>query len=206
MSSVMKPVGPEDSGVYWRRRALVGGIALLVIIVLWLLLRPKGGGDEVPVAAPSSSPTAVAPPSAPPSPSMSPSASAAGDLCADTDITVATTTSEPSYAAGVNPEITMTITNAGSLSCRRDVGSDANEILISSGGVQVWSSDDCSPSSAPDVVTLRPGEKATVTREWDRTASDPSCSGAGEEVPTGAYDAVGRNGKVRSPKAAFTLQ
>lgn len=204
----MKPVGPEDSGVYWRRRALVGGIALLVLILLWVLLRPKGGDDE-PVAAPvDSSPAAVLSPTPTPSGSGSPSASPSGSpdgACADTDIKVATAPSQPSYAAGVNPEITMTITNAGTLSCERDVGSAANEIIISSGGVQVWSSDDCSPSSEPDVVTLRPGEKATVTREWDRTTSDPTCSAA-EEVPAGAYDAVGRNGKVRSTKSAFTLQ
>ena len=204
----MKPVGPEDSGVYWRRRALVGGIALLILVLLWVLFRPKGGGEE-PVAAPvDSSPAAVQSPSpivsGSPSPTASGSASPDGS-CPDTDIKVATTTSQPSYAAGVNPEITMTITNAGALSCQRDVGSAANEILISSGGVQVWSSDDCSPSSDPDVVTLRPGEKATVTREWDRTASDPTCS-ASEEVPAGAYDAVGRNGKVRGAKTAFTLQ
>ncbi len=204
----MKPVGPEDSGVYWRRRALVGGIALLVLILLWVLLRPQGG-DEEPVAAPvDSSPaveqTATPIPTGSASPTTSSSASPDGS-CADTDIKVATATSQPTYAPGVNPEITMTITNAGTAACQRDVGSAANEILISSGGVQVWSSDDCSPSSDPDIVTLRPGEKATVTREWDRTSSDPSCS-ATEDAPAGAYDAVGRNGKVRSAKSAFTLQ
>lgn len=193
--------------MYWKRRALVGGIALLALILLWWLLWPKGSDPEPqPTAAPAS--TAGSPSSVPQtsgSPSPSPSGTAEG-ACADTDIRVAVSTDQQTYAAGVDPKLTMSITNTGALSCQRDIGSAANEISISSGGVQVWSSDDCSTSADPDIATLKPGEAATVTVDWQRTGSDAGCSNTGTPVAPGAYDAVGRNGKVQSAKTPFTLQ
>lgn len=203
---MIKPVGPEDPSVYWKRRALVGGIALLVLIVLWWLLWPKGGGEPEPVAAPASpAPTAPVTP-APVTPSGSPSASASGSECTETDVAVTVTSDAETYPAGVDPKLTMSITNAGSLSCERDVGSAANEIAVSSGGVQVWSSDDCGGAGAPDIVTLKPGEAATVTVDWPRTASEPGCASEGSPVPPGSYEVEGRNGKVRSEPLVLTLQ
>ncbi len=204
----MKPVGPEDPQVYWRRRALVGGIVLLVLVLLWLIFRPKGEPDPEPVAAPASPSVIASTPASPlasPSGSSSSSASPSGS-CSDSDIDVTVTTSEPSYSGDTEPELTMAIANTGTEPCQRDVGSGANEIIISSGGVKVWSSDDCSDSSESDVVTLRPGEKASVTVSWPRVSSDAGCSGEGTPVEPGAYDAVGRNDKVESPETAFTLQ
>ena len=207
VSSVIKPVGPEDPSVYWKRRALVGGIALLGLVLLWWLLWPKGDGDPEPVAAPASpAPTAPLTPSPVTSPSASPSASASGSQCAESDITVTVTGDATSYPAGVDPKLTMSITNSGPLSCERDVGSAANEIAVSSAGVQVWSSDDCGGAGAPDVVALKPGESATVTVDWPRTASEPGCASEGAPVPAGSYEAEGRNGKVRSEPLTFTLQ
>lgn len=209
VSSVIKPVGPEEPEVYWKRRALVGGIALVVLIVLFVLLRSCGGDPEPqPTAAPAS-PSASAQPTGAPiaSPSASPSGSASSDkACADTDISVAVTSNEETYPSGVDPKLTMSITNEGTLSCERDVGSGANEISISSGGVRVWSSDDCSSAGDPDVVTLRAGEAASVTVDWPRTSSEPGCSTSGGAVDPGVYDAVGRNGKVESTETQFTLQ
>lgn len=205
----MKPVGPEEPQVYWKRRALVGGGALVVLFLLWLLLWPKGGDPDSDVSSAPASPAApsvVSPlPSASASTSASPSVTS-DSACADTDIEVAVTTAQSEYPAGVDPKITMSITNEGTLSCERDVGSGANEITVSSGGVRVWSSDDCSSSTDPDVVTLKPGESASVTVDWPRTASEPGCSNTGTPVEPGAYDAVGRNGKVESSEAAFVLQ
>ena len=205
----MKPVGPEEPQVYWKRRALVGGIAVVVLFLLWLLLWPKGGDPEPEAASAPASPSVPVASSAVPVPSASASpsgSSASGSACADTDIKVAVTSNQTEYPAGVDPKITMSITNEGTLSCERDVGSGANEIAVSSGGVRVWSSDDCSSSTEPDVVTLKAGESATVTVDWPRTGSEPGCTNTGTPVQPGAYDAVGRNGKVESPEATFTLQ
>ena len=164
-------------------------------------MRGTSGGpvDSSPAAVQSPSPIV----SGSPSPTASGSASPDGS-CPDTDIKVATTTSQPSYAAGVNPEITMTITNAGTLSRQRDVGSAANEILISSGGVR------CGHPMTAAVVRPRCRHSAP-RREGDGDTrvgpnrQRPDLFGV-RGGPAGAYDAVGRNGKVRGAKTAFTLQ
>lgn len=202
MSSVIKPIGPEEPQVYWKRRALVGGIALLVLLVLFFLLRPKGEPEPEAAAvdpAASSAPASIAPV---PTGSASPSTSGMVDgQCADADMKVAVVASEATYPAGVNPQFTMTITNEGALTCQRDVGSGANEIVVSSGGVEVWSSDDCNLGSEAELVELKPTDPATVTVEWTRSTG---CDGP--PVAAGAYEVVGRNDKVRSTKAEFALQ
>jgi len=71
--------------------------------------------------------------------------------------------------------------------------------------VRVWSSDDCSTDQAADVVNLDPGQRATVTIAWPRTASEPGCKGEQAEAEAGAYDAIGSNGKVTSKKTSFSL-
>jgi hypothetical protein len=212
MSTVLNPVGPEDSQVYWKRRLLVGGVIVLALLILWLIFKPSGEPSETATAA--SSQSAVAPPqtasgsaSASTSESASPSSSeSSGTTCADADIGVEVTTSAPSYPSGQNPQISMAIANNGETPCDRDVGSLANAIDVSSGGVRVWSSDDCSTDAKADVVTLDPGQRATVTVDWPRTTSAPGCKGDQTEVDPGFYDALGRNGKVSSKKVSFSLQ
>lgn len=206
----MKPVGPEEPQVYWRRRALVIGLVVLALIILFLIFRPKGGEETQaePVTTPSptvsASPSPTATVTGSPSPTASPSTSARP--CVDTDIEVTVTPDKQEYAEGEDPQLAMAIVNTGTTACQRDVGAGANEIVVSSGGVQVWSSDDCSPSTQSVVQTLEPGGQANVTVTWPRVKSAQGCPSPQAAVPAGAYDAVGRNGKVTSQKAAFTLQ
>lgn len=205
----MKPVGPEGPQVYWKRRALVVGIALLVLLILFLIFRPKGGDEEQNSAPVSPSPSpSVTPVSPSPSVSGSPSGSPtpASRTCPDTDIQVTVTPDRQAYPADAEPEIALSIVNTGSFACQRDVGAGANEIVISSGGVQVWSSDDCNSSNEADLQTLEPGTPMVATVPWPRTESASGCSTDSPTVAAGAYEAVGRNGKVESEPAAFTLQ
>jgi hypothetical protein len=69
VSGVLQPVGPLPPSVYWRRRALVAGIVLLVIVLGWIAL--PGGGDDggrretaaaagSPTATPTGAPTSLA--------------------------------------------------------------------------------------------------------------------------------------------------
>lgn len=58
MSSLFKPVGPEDPKTYWRRRAIViGGLLALVVAVVALLVALLGGGESEAAAAPDPEPT-----------------------------------------------------------------------------------------------------------------------------------------------------
>jgi hypothetical protein len=99
----------------------------------------------------------------------------------------------------------MRITNAGSASCRRDVGAKANTVLVTSGGQPVWSSDDCNPGGAPNVVTMKPGEAYEVIVTWNGAVTQGSCPANPVAAHAGSYDAVGKNGDLRSSPSTFAL-
>ncbi len=214
MSSVLHPVGPEDPGIYWRRRAVVFG-GLLIAIVLLLLLLSQCGAGGTPSASPTPTPTptptttssGTPTPTASPSPSSTPSSTSTADapLCADTAIAVGVSTNKEVYAAGEEPQITMVITNTSDAACRRDVGASANEVKISSGGVHVWSSDDCSPDNTADVQLLEPGAKAQLTLTWGRLLSSEGCPDNRTDALAGTYEVIGRNDGVESAPARFVL-
>jgi hypothetical protein len=196
----MRPVGPEDSQIYWKRRVLFGGIVVLALILLWAVFLRGGSDPEAePVAAPSESTS--------PSPSPTPTPTPSNGECADEDIEVLASTDSTTYPEGSLPKITMSIENVGETPCKRDIGSANNEIIVTSGGVDVYSSDTCSPLAEPDDAdekTLKPGQSAKVTVEWDRKLTTAGCPGEELAAP-GTYDAVGRNGEIKSEKATFVL-
>ncbi|HEV7743212.1 MAG TPA: hypothetical protein VGO65_12425 [Pseudolysinimonas sp.] len=170
MSTIRNPVGPQPPSVYWRRRLvlLLGLIAVIVVIVL-IIVRPGGTPSSSPSSSPSAS-TPVGDPSSTPSPTFT--SAEGGTACNPAQVTVVSVTDSNSYAAGVKPMISMKITNAGSAPCTFDVGTGAQEYIITSGTDRIWSSKDCqkSPTSTPQV--LQPGVELTTTPfAWDRTRS-----------------------------------
>lgn len=203
---------------------MLGPILLVFLLVAFLLLR--GGGDPDPSAepapAPSTSETGLA---AEPEPDESapaegeldgqaspqasaeesPSPSPTAPACSDSDLLVTATLDSESYGSGSTPNITLTIANTSSADCQRDIGAGANEIVITSGGYHVWSSDDCDPSEATDEQVLEPGAQAQVTVTWDRTLSAPGCTGAGSAAQPGTYEVEGRNGSVVGDPVRFVL-
>lgn len=174
MSSVRNPVGPQPPSVYWRRRALVllGLIAIIVIIVL-IVTRPAASPGQ---QTPSPSPTATG-------------GSAAGsgneeELCNPAAIVIEPLTDNNPYPAGVQPLISMRITNTGSSGCTLDVGTAEQYYAIVSGSDPIWNSRDCQTDSTSRLFVLEPNEPATTTPlPWDRTRSSPNtCSSPRPEV------------------------
>ncbi|MAT61625.1 MAG: hypothetical protein CMH41_08305 [Micrococcales bacterium] len=205
MSSVINPVGPEDPKIYWRRRALVIGAFLLLLLFIWLISR--GGSEGDPSATESSAPPPAASETAAPAPTGS--TTDGEGTCADSDIEVAVEPDATAYPSGTEPQITLTIQNSGSESCTRNIGSDANSIQVSSGGVRVWSSDDCDTAGTADVQTLDPQAVASVTVPWPRTISAEGCPVQPSDqaaAQPGSYDVIGKNLDVKSDKVAFTLE
>jgi hypothetical protein len=224
VSSVIKPVGPEEPSTYWRRRALVVVALLVVLWLFWLLIDVAlGGGDEPTAEGPSPTPSfgltmtpdpdgspaasegASASPSASASASPSPSPSASGP-CADSDISVTVATSDSSPSVGAGMTLSLNIENTGSTACTRDVGAGANEVRITSGSVLVWSSDFCNTSDASNVVTLAPGQGVTTSVDWAGTITTEGCPADQPTAQAGSYRAIGRNGSVESEPVSFTVQ
>jgi hypothetical protein len=88
----------------------------------------------------------------------------------------------------------------------RDIGADANEIIIESGTAHVWSSDDCDASKGTSPTVLPAGQAAQTTLTWSRTLSTPGCTTSGSPAQPGAYTVKGRNGEIISEPVRFTLQ
>ena len=200
--------------VYWIRRGAVILVVLTVLIGLWWLVGSlRGGGGAAsdsssadPATQSSASSDAGSPePSSSPETSESPATTEIVE-CPDSVIKVEATTDASTYPVGSTPKLTLTITNTGTVACKRDVGPKANELEITSGGYHVWSSDDCNASNKSKVVTMQPDEPFGSSITWNGRLSQKGCpDGEGAEAKAGRYDLEGRNGEVISDGTPFAL-
>jgi len=206
MSTLRTPVGRQPPSVYWRRRLLVllGLVAVIVVIVL-IVVRPGGSPSSTHSPSPSTTPG----PSATPTPTFT--SAAGGDACNPDQIAIAAITDSNSYAAGVQPALSMSITNIGSAPCTLDVGTAQQEYIITSGSDRIWSSKDCQTGAAANPVVLPPGvEQKTTPFAWDRTrSSTDTCNStrtaavSGPDGPT--YKLQVKLGDIESTQTAFRL-
>jgi hypothetical protein len=217
-------VGPLPPAVYWRRRALVAGVLVLLILVIAYSCGGSSGsgatGQRSSTNTPAtSSPTPTqselrpqvgAPPSGDPSPSGTASTAAAPpagpadsatELCADTDLLL---TPAVLRLADGSYRLTLKIRNTSTRNCKRDVGSKPQELHVLQNGQTVWSSDACQSGQGDSrVATLGAGIEYEYDVTWDGT-SGAKCTG-GSALPAGTYQIVAKlDTKVSSP-VNFTI-
>jgi hypothetical protein len=121
-------------------------------------------------------------------------------------IKVQATTDAATYPVGSTPKLTLTITNTGDVTCKRDVGPKANSLEITSGGYHVWSSDDCNASDKSKVIKMQPGDKVASSITWDGHLSQKGCpNGQGAAAKAGRYALTGKNLGVTSAETPFAL-
>lgn len=177
---------PRHSAAVYRRRRLVLLIGLILVaavigVSVWLLVTrpwadaaagPAPTSSATPSGTPSSAPT---PGTESPAPEPSPSGEATPAIvaCAAKDIEVAAVTDSDTYAAGVTPQLSISLTNKGATDCTIDVGSTTQVFTVSSGSDVWWRSTDCQENPSSMIATLAAG--TTVTSKdpviWDRTRS-----------------------------------
>ena len=191
---VLRPVGDLPPSVYWVRRLVLLVLLLLVVALVWWWW-PSGGDDGDPTAgqtSPTPTPSATSATTSP-----EPSKTKTSDPgqtdepetteCADSAIEVTVATDAESYAAGEQPDLTFTVENVSDQTCSRDVGASANELTVTSGGSQIWSSDDCNPGGGADFDTLRPGDRFVQTVSWPRVPSSEGCPTPDGQADSGTY-------------------
>jgi len=220
VTGVVHPVGPEEPQVYWRRRLMLGLAALVTLIVIIQSL--TGGKEPVPVAASGSpSPDAVVTspePSSVPSvvlaspttsvlqPTTQPTVPVVADgECSDADTSIRVEVDRETTAVGEGVHIKMVVKNISSVSCKRDVGSGANEVTVISGPALIWSTDHCNPSTDKDLVELAPGQEWSVNVVWVGKQTAKGCKVRNMAEP-GAYWAHGRNASLNSDGVRFVVQ
>jgi hypothetical protein len=208
---VLRPVGDQPPGVYWIRRGLVlAGLVVLVALVWWIW--PSGGDETAPTSAnPTPTPTASVTPSdtASSSPKASKTKASKEELlppCADSAIEVTVVTDAETYPADRQPSFTLAVENVSGEACSRDVGQAANELRVTSGGTQVWSSDDCNPGGGADETNLDPRDRFVQTVSWPKVQSAEGCPTPQESAAVGTYQVVARNLDLLSEPAVFVLE
>jgi hypothetical protein len=210
------PVGPEEPVVYWRRRLVLALAALVTLIVL--IRSFTGGEDPVPaaaLAAPSAEAVAatplpsgaiVSPTPAILQPTAQPTVPAVADgECSDADTSIKVEIDRETTAVGEGLHVNMVVKNISAVTCKRDVGSGANEITVISGPALIWSTDHCNPNTDKDLVELAPGQEWNVKVVWIGKQTATGCKVTNMADP-GAYWAHGRNGSLNSAGAKFVVQ
>ena len=221
-------VGPLPPAVYWRRRAVVLGVLLLVVVLFVAMCSPSGesktGGAGVGTSSPTATSTILSPVIDGQSPSSSAS-SASSSPSSDPPV-VATTAAGPPPTPCLDTEMSLTVIvhvrkddvelqmkvkNISNRACTRDVGGIPQEIHVTTAAAQpamVWSSDYCQAANQQaDVRTFNPGIESILPATpvlWSRKYVTDGCK-AGAAAPLGNYLAAAKLGTMLSPAVTLTL-
>jgi hypothetical protein len=222
-------VGPLPPAVYWRRRAVVAGVLLVLVLLLTYACGGSSGsgapgqpranpgaqdstGTELRPRTGSPPDTDPTTPSVAPAPAFSgasgPSGSAVApaaqsDVCADSEIQL--TPSAKKIVGGTYPyQLTLRIKNISGRTCKRDVGADPQELHIIANGQPIWSSDTCQAvHGQPDVRSFQPGIEDAFVIGWDGTIGT-ACNNKTAATP-GTYQIVGKLDTKLSDPVTFTV-
>jgi hypothetical protein len=150
-----------------------GGLLALVVVIVLIIFRPGFGGTAQPDV--DDADTADVEEVAPPPP------------CTASQISLTAQTDASRYGPGEIPRLSLRVENVGFADCELEVGTLAQEYLITSGPDRIWSSRDCQKGGTALKIVLKPGDmRETTPITWDRTrSSETTCDGARPIMPGG---------------------
>lgn len=221
-------VGPLPSAVYWRRRAVVLGAVLLVVLaVSYTCSGPDATSSPSPssTASPKTSPKAS--PAVQPAELISPTASAPATVtspnppvvdssvdpraCTDEELRITAKPVATSLTRGQDVLIYLLIKNISDRACTRDIGPDLQELRVVEGAEKVWSSDDCGTARGSNVRNFVPNLEVSFNVDWNGKTSS-TCTGTGaSRAPSGPlpdagrYQVLGRVGTAQSKPVTLTI-
>jgi hypothetical protein len=181
--------GPLPAGVYWRRRALVASLPLVLVFGLWRVL--AGGSDAQDVAqdpqrtaaqaaaTPSATPASTKPskpqkskkPKA--TPTVVPLAEPTG-ICSSRDVLVTPTV--PAPVAGSDVTIVLNLQMGTTEACTWRVSPQTMTLKITSGPDDIWSSRECPSAIVTRDVVIRRVQATAVPVTWSSRRSDEYCT------------------------------
>jgi hypothetical protein len=202
------PRRKPDPAVYRRRRIVVGGLALLVLVGVVLgvsaLARAVAGGGAVASPSPTVSaganaqatPGSTATPTAGGTPAPTVSATPTYTTgfvptsCTPEALTITGSTSSTSYGAGGVVTFSVTLTNTGTVPCLVDGGSGTVGVVVYSGADRIWASTDCPKPPEERPLLLDVGAVENLRIPWSQRRSAPGCPGGDDVARPGAYQAL----------------
>jgi hypothetical protein len=209
--------GSEPESVYWKRRGIVAGVVLALILLTVVGLKAFGtGGDERDAGveadaaqqewtAPTPSSTAQRPyipepsesASESPSPTVPPVAA-----CPAEELMLQVVAAFGEVRSGSEVPVSVLVASSADVLCTVDLRSVAVE--LAAGSDVVYSTAHCETPQGEE-VELSDGAGQTVEFTVDGLASDEGCRGARRELPAGDYELRARLGDAVSSPAALKL-
>jgi hypothetical protein len=179
--------GPLPPGVYWRRRALVIGLAVVLVMVFANLLGngSDGSSDDdgvaeqaagSPTSSPSEDPTRKQggkkknKPS--PTPTITPMPDPTGP-CLEDDILVQPVVERA--VAGSDVTIGLELRTRTAEACTWQVSPSHLTLKVTSGSDDIWASQECPRAVPVEEVVVRQDFTTTIGVVWDGRRSEPGC-------------------------------
>jgi hypothetical protein len=204
------PVGDLPPSVYWRRRFVLLGsvLALLVLIVLTVKVVTSGGSGPAQAAGTSSSPTATPTSTArsSSSPSGSVSSSTPPKPCTAAQVSRAAAVGQASYTVGQQPVLSLIVKNVSTTPCVQDLADPQIVLRVYNGESRVWGSHDCKVQPGTDDRTLMPGAAVRVSIVWSGLTSQPNDCSNRQQVGAGTYTLYGSLSGHEGTAAQFTIR
>jgi hypothetical protein len=209
--------GSEPESVYWKRRGIVAGAVLALVLLIVLGLSALGGGEENPAVeadpaqngwqTPSPSTTLNRPyiretptsagPSEPPTSTAPPVVACPADV-----LMLQVVAAFDEVRSGSEVPVSVLVASGADTACTADLRQVAVE--LAAGADVVYSSAHCETPRGEE-VELSDGAGQTVEFTVDGLASDEGCEGARRELPAGEYDLRARLGEAVSSPTKLRL-
>lgn len=180
------------AAVYWRRRAVVFGTPVIVLIAIIAMF--SGGGSKPPQASltgqtttPHTAPTGSQTPLVGSTKQPVNAAALPSGPCAASSIQVT-----PSVTAGIaggpiNVDLALATTQTA---CTFTMSGSNVAIKIVSGTNSLWTSQDCANVVPTGTLTLRNAAPVDVSLSWDGHQSSGSCGATNPWVGPGSYQVI----------------
>lgn len=197
-SPPLQPRGPLPARVYWTRRLVLVGLALLLVAGFARLLGDSSdgsssGGDTATTAGATTTTAPSADVTTEPvkrkrkkkqTPTEPPLAEPTGP-CVSSDIVA--TPVVPVAQGGGDVALTLNLRTVQTPACTWSVSPDTLTVSITSGNDSIWSSRECPTSLPVQDVVVRQAVDAPISVVWNAKRSDEECSAYTDWALPGFY-------------------
>lgn len=209
--------GPLPAKVYWRRRVVVLGLGLLLVLLAGRVIGGSGDGQDQAVdkatqaagepteSVPSDDPTTTGPKKTKkPKQPQEPVLAQPDGPCMDSDILITPTVAEA--VAGRPVIVTLELRTATSEACTWRVGAGHVTMKITSGTDEIWSSRQCPRAVPVQDVVVRSAVTTFVDVPWKARRSDDGCPVQTQWALPGTYHVAAAALGGEPAEARFELE